>query len=94
MIIKLSNAMQKVMLSSVKTFAVWLFFLCWQGPGHEPWSWVKMAGMLILTAATMWYIHLDNEEIRTNISSKSDLPTNASSSYFRFDRDSQIPKMR
>jgi len=28
-IIKLSNAMQKVMLASVKTFAVWLFFLCW-----------------------------------------------------------------
>ena len=58
-LIKMTNAMQKVMLNSMKTFIVWLFFLYWMGRAHEEWNFIKLLGMCILTIATCWYIHLD-----------------------------------
>jgi hypothetical protein len=33
-IIKMTNAMQKVMLSLLKIFIMWIFFMIWQGAGH------------------------------------------------------------
>lgn len=66
-LIKKFNAMQKVMLSSIKPFVFWIFFICYQGAGHEEFDIVKFAGMILLTIGIFWYIYLDNEEIATGI---------------------------
>ena len=74
-IIKIANAMQKVMVSLLKTFTLWVFFMCWQQSGHEEWSWVKALGMLLLACGTMWYIDLDIKDIEAQqIKLKRDTP--------------------
>ena len=62
-IIKMTNAMQKVMLALLKTFLMWIFFMLWKGEGHEDFNIIKMFGMLLLSIGTIYYIMLDIEEI-------------------------------
>lgn len=58
-IIKQSNAMQKVMLTLLKSFLMWIFFMIYPGFGHEDFNWIKMIGMFLLAIGTVWYIKLD-----------------------------------
>jgi len=55
----MANAMQKVMLALLKTFLLWIFFMAWQGHGHEDFIWIKAAGMLFLAIGTILYIKFD-----------------------------------
>ena len=58
-LIKLTNAMNKVMLACLKTVSMWCFFLVWPFEGNEHWSNIKCLGMVILIMATFFYIKLD-----------------------------------
>jgi hypothetical protein len=62
-IIKMTNAMQKVMLALLKTFLMWIFFMAWPDEGHEDFNVIKMIGMLLLAAGTVWYITLDIKDL-------------------------------
>ena len=61
--IKMTNAMQKVMLQLIKTVLVWVFFMLWPGEGHENFNIIKLLGMILLSFGTFWYIWLDLEDI-------------------------------
>jgi hypothetical protein len=58
-IIKNQNAMQKVMLSLMKNFVVWFFFMLFRGNGHEDLSVYKTIGMILLAFGTTYYVNLD-----------------------------------
>lgn len=55
-IIKNQNAMQKTVVGLTKTLLMWVFFLLFQGHGHEEWSWLKALGMFFLGFGTLYYI--------------------------------------
>ena len=54
--------MQKVMLSLMKNFVVWFFFMLFKGNGHEVLSSTKTIGMLLLAGGTIYYVHLDLQQ--------------------------------
>jgi hypothetical protein len=60
-IIKLTNAMQKVVVGLLKTVILWCFFLVYPGNGSEDFSWIKLLGMALLCLGTLLYIKLDTE---------------------------------
>jgi hypothetical protein len=45
--------MQKVMLSLMKNFVVWFFFMLFKGKGHEDLSIYKTFGMILLAFGTI-----------------------------------------
>ena len=53
----------------MKTFFMWIFFMIWDGEGHEDFNVIKMIGMFLLAIGTIWYIILDNKdmEIQTKL---------------------------
>lgn len=55
----MTNAMQKVMLSLLKIFIMWIFFMIWKGVGHQDFNTITLLGMLLLAIGTFWYIYLD-----------------------------------
>ena len=40
---------------------VWIFFMLYQGPGHETFSWMQGFALLLVIIGTMWYIKSDRE---------------------------------
>lgn len=55
--------MQKVLVQLLKNLLVWVFFMVYEGYGHEDFNWVKMMGMTMMTVGTCWYIHLDMTDL-------------------------------
>lgn len=59
----MTNAMQKIMLALLKSIIMWVFFMLYDGEGHEEWSWVKALGMLLLVFGTIWFVKMDIQDI-------------------------------
>ena len=59
-VIHMKNAMQKTVVGLLKTVFLWVFFLGYQGHGHEEFSWIKLLGMALLCSGTLLYIKLDS----------------------------------
>jgi hypothetical protein len=62
-VIHMTNAMQKIMLALLKSIIMWVFFMLYDGEGHEEWSWVKALGMLLLVFGTIWFVKMDIQDI-------------------------------
>ena len=63
-IIKNQNAVLKVMLSLLKTFILWIFFICYTGNGHEDFNGFDLIGMSMIAVGTIYFVRLelsDNE---------------------------------
>ena len=52
--------MVKVTAGFLRFFILWIFFMLWQGEGHEDFSVVKMVGMMFLIGGAVGYIYLDS----------------------------------
>ena len=48
--------MQKTMLAVSKISLTWVYFMLYQGYGHEDWSNFKAFGMSLLVIGTMWFV--------------------------------------
>lgn len=57
------------MLGLLKTFMLWIFFMCWPGAGHEDFNWIKMIAMFLIAIGTYFYITLDIDYIESEINS-------------------------
>jgi hypothetical protein len=63
-IIKNQNAVLKVMLSLLKTFLLWVFFISYTGNGHEEFNYLDLIGMSMIAVGTIYFVRLelsDNE---------------------------------
>jgi len=66
-IIKNQNAVLKVMLALLKTFLLWVFFMCYAGNGHEDFNYLDLIGMSMIAIGTVYFVRLelsDNEVVQ------------------------------
>jgi len=56
LIIKDESAVMRQAVMLLVIPSVWLYFL---GQGTEQFSWLELCGMLLVVAATLYYVHVD-----------------------------------
>ena len=52
-ITKWASSAQRSTMNSCKTAFVWIFFLLYQGPGHENFMWMQLVGFWVLVIGTL-----------------------------------------
>ena len=52
---KYASAANRVTLQQVKNVLVWIFFLIYQGGGHENFKWLQLAGFVVLVIGVVLY---------------------------------------
>lgn len=80
------------MLALLKTFLMWIFFMAWQGDGHEDWNWIKAGGMALLAIGTIWYIKLDIDDLDRQSAADVDSIQNVSQLQMSFGEFSKTDK--
>jgi hypothetical protein len=54
-ITKYASAAQRSTIDSSRTAIIWIFFISYQGPGHEDFIWLELIGFLFLIFGTFVY---------------------------------------
>lgn len=54
-ITKYASAAQRSTIDTSRTAIIWMFFLAYQGPGHEDFIWLELVGFILLIFGTFVY---------------------------------------
>ena len=52
---KYASAANRVTLQQTKNVLVWIFFLAYQGGGHETFKWLQLVGFIVMVAGVVLY---------------------------------------
>jgi len=60
-IIKYANAMERVTIGHTRIAFVWLFFIFYQGDGHQDFNWLQFVFMTLLIVSTLMFVVYDRQ---------------------------------